>query len=236
VADELVDAGRDVVLAVGGHTRVPRRYRGMDIYWWLERIGSLDRTIDEYPDPTAARREPSLQVAGRPDHRRLDLGTLVDRGVELTGRLEWTDGHRVGFTRDLDRTVAAADLKMRRLLVEIDAHVDASGLTAEVLDPDPPPSVDVSGQLDRVELDDRGITSVLWATGHRRSYPWLHLPVLDAAGEIRQCRGRTPVPGLYVLGQRFQHQRSSNFIDGVGRDAAAVADDLVRRRTSVSRA
>jgi hypothetical protein len=31
-----------------------------------------------------------------------------------------------------------------------------------------------------------------------------------------------------VLGQRFQHYRSSNFIGGVGRDAAFVADHTVR--------
>ena len=47
-----------------------------------------------------------------------------------------------------------------------------------------------------------------------------------STGEIRQRRGVTAVPGLYVLGQRFQHRRSSNFIDGVGRDAAFVADHL----------
>src|SRR5829696_3734888 len=35
LADELHRAGRDVVVAVGSHTRAPRRYRGMDIFWWL---------------------------------------------------------------------------------------------------------------------------------------------------------------------------------------------------------
>ena len=35
--------------------------------------------------------------------------------------------------------------------------------------------------------------------------------------------------GVYVLGQRFQHRRRSNFIDGVGLDAAVVADHLGRR-------
>jgi putative flavoprotein involved in K+ transport len=235
LADELAHVGREVVLAVGGHSRVPRRYRGMDIYWWLERIGSLDRTIDELPDSAAARREPSLQLAGRPDHRRLDLGTLRAGGVELTGRLTWADGHRVGFAHDLGHTVAAADARMRRVLADIDAHVDASGLTAEVLDADPPSVFAVDQQLDELDLNDRGITTVLWATGHRRTYPWLHLPVLDATGEIRQRRGRTPVPGLYVLGQRFQHHRNSNFIDGVGRDAATVADHLACRTCSTSR-
>jgi len=34
---------------------------------------------------------------------------------------------------------------------------------------------------------------------------------------------------LYVLGQRFQHYRSSNFIGGVGRDAAFVAGHIADR-------
>ena len=40
-----------LVVAVGGHTRMPRRYRGMDAFWWLERIGSLDATLDDVADP-----------------------------------------------------------------------------------------------------------------------------------------------------------------------------------------
>jgi putative flavoprotein involved in K+ transport len=60
----------------------------------------------------------------------------------------------------------------------------------------------------------------------------MRLPgVLDPHGEIRQHRGRTPMPGLYVLGQRFQHRRSSHLIGGVGRDAAMVADHIAGRRT-----
>jgi hypothetical protein len=39
----------------------------------------------------------------------------------------------------------------------------------------------------------------------------------------------TPVPGLYVLGQHFQHARNSDSIDGVGRDAEFVADHLTCR-------
>ena len=230
LADELAHAGRHVVLAVGSHTRLPRRYRGMDIYWWLKRIGSLDRTIDETPDPIAARHEPSLQLVGRPDHRTLDLATLRAAGVDLSGRLTNIDGHHAGFAADLTRTVAAADARMRRVLADIDTHIDASGLTTEVLDPEPQPGFSVTDQPERLDLQARGITSVIWATGHRRTYPWLHLPVLDESGEIRQRQGVTPYPGLYVLGQRFQHYRNSNFIEGVGRDAAFVVAHLVESR------
>ena len=39
------------------------------------------------------------------------------------------------------------------------------------------------------------------------------------------------MPGAYVFGQRFQHYRNSNFIDGVGRDAHYIATSAGRVAT-----
>ena len=39
IADELLRSGREVTVAVGEHVRMPRTYRGRDIFWWLDRIG-----------------------------------------------------------------------------------------------------------------------------------------------------------------------------------------------------
>ena len=55
------------------------------------------------------------------------------------------------------------------------------------------------------------------------------------AARSRQYRGVTPMPGAYVLGQRFQHYRNSNFIDGVGRDARFVAEHICRTNAAVDR-
>ncbi|CAN5815847.1 MAG: NAD(P)-binding domain-containing protein [Ilumatobacteraceae bacterium] len=226
LAAELRTAGRDVVLAVGSHTRLPRTYRGMDVLWWLDRLGKFDVTIDQVSDGTRARREPSMQLAAG---RSLDLPILRSIGVGLAGRMTDVDGARVTFADDLAVNTTAADRRLRRVLTEIDDRIEADGLSSEVLDPDPPVALRPGPVLDHLDLRDRGIGTVLWATGHRRSYPWLEIPVVDAAGEIRQRHGVTPCPGLYTLGQRFQHRRGSNFIDGVGRDAELVANHLLTR-------
>jgi len=68
---------------------------------------------------------------------------------------------------------------------------------------------------------------VLLATGFRPDHPWLRLPVLAPDGNIRQRRGVTPVPGLYVVGQRFQHRRDSGLIDGARHDARTVVEHLL---------
>jgi putative flavoprotein involved in K+ transport len=83
---------------------------------------------------------------------------------------------------------------------------------------------------DSLDLTAAGIKTIVWATGCRRRYDWLDLPILDSRGEISQYRGVTPMPGAYVLGQRFQHTRNSNFIDGVGRDARYVAQHIAGKR------
>jgi putative flavoprotein involved in K+ transport len=230
IADELAAAGREVILAVGRHSRVPRRYRGLDIWWWMDQLGTFAKTIDEVSDVERARREGSLQLVGRSDHRDVDLPTLQARGVTLTGRLVGVDGAQLRFADDLPATTAAADERMRRIFTDVDRYIATSGLEDEVLPAAPIPSIAHGSEPRRLDLRRRGVSTVVWATGFTRPYPWLQVPVLDRAGEIRQRRGVTPVPGLFVLGQRFQHRRDSNFIDGVRHDAAHVAELICHGR------
>jgi putative flavoprotein involved in K+ transport len=70
------------------------------------------------------------------------------------------------------------------------------------------------------------IGSVVWATGHRRSYPWLSVPVLDETGEIRPRHGVTPRPACTCWGNCSSTSAAQPFIDGVGRDATFIADHL----------
>jgi putative flavoprotein involved in K+ transport len=230
IADELVSAGRDVAIAVGRHTRMPRRYRGMDAFWWLEATGSLARTIDDVPDRDAARRETSLQLVGRGDpemrDRDLDLLSLQARGVRLLGRLHGAAGTVASFADDLADLVADADVRMHRFLDSVDRYVERVGLVREVLPAIRPLALDLPNPVTRLDLAAEGIGTVLVAAGYRPHHPWLRIPVLAADGSIRQCRGVTSVPGLYVVGQYFQHRRDSGFIDGARHDARSVVSHL----------
>jgi putative flavoprotein involved in K+ transport len=201
----------------------------MDMFWWLGRIGALDRTIDTMADAHDARHEPSLQLVGRPDRASLDLLTLQKIGVRLVGRVTGGAGATIGVDGDLAGRVADAEGRLGETLQRIDEHIVDAGLGAEVLAPDRRPPLGPIDPVSALDLRAAGIRTVVWATGHRREYPWLQVPVLDAAGEIRQHEGVTPVPGLYVLGQRFQHRRASNFIGGVGVDATFVAAHVANR-------
>ena len=231
LADELARHGRPVVLAVGRHTRIPRRYRGVDIMWWLDAMGVLDRPLE--PVRPHLRGEPSLQLVGSPDQREVDLPALASRGVRFTGRfLGVESNHSAGVicADDLAETTGAAAAKLGRLLQNIDAYATAAGLHSQVDPPGGPHPFTGALPVTRRRLDLRaaGVRSVLWATGYRRHYPWLHLPVLDSAGDIQHAAGITPAPGLVVVGQQRQTRRSSTFVDGVRHDAATVVEHLLR--------
>jgi putative flavoprotein involved in K+ transport len=229
IAEELRRTGREVVLSVGRHTRLPRRYRGRDILYWLDRMGVLRRPLSDMAHPDAASHEPSMQLVGGDPAETLDLAVLAGRGVRLVGRLEGVDAGQARFARDLARTTAEADARLARLLPRVDRHIETHGLERAFPCDEPPAPAPVDGAPDALHLRAAGIRAVVWTTGYGRSYPWLHAPVFDARGDIRQVRGHTPAPGLYVLGLQFMIRRNSSLIDGVGRDAVEIADDISRR-------
>src|SRR5215213_2137669 len=209
IADELARSGRDVVLAVGRHTRMPRRYRGMDVFWWLEITGRLARTIDEVPDPAAARREHSMQLIGRtggdPVESDVDLAALQRRGVRVMGRLQKLEGYRAKLGDEATALAADADRRMHAFLDSVDRFVDRAGLTREVLPPVRPAPVPTPSAASALELRAEGIGTVVLATGFSPDNSWIDLPVVTADGTLRQTRGLTDAPGVYVIGQRFQH-------------------------------
>ncbi|MDX1390662.1 MAG: NAD(P)-binding domain-containing protein, partial [Acidobacteriota bacterium] len=230
LAEEIHLSGRPVTLAVGRHTRLPRLYRGKDILWWFDQMGIFDETLEKVHDAERSRSQPSLQLVGRPDKGSIDLITLQDVGVKLAGKVIGAEADKVFFADDLVAYTARADVKLARLLKRIDDYVVATGLTGDVGPPEPfIPFFWPAPGPESIDLRAEGIRTVLWATGFRRSYPWLKLPVVDGRGEIRHDGGVTPEAGLYVLGLQFLRRRNSNFIDGVGADAMSLAEHIADR-------
>jgi putative flavoprotein involved in K+ transport len=171
----------------------------------------------------AARRQPSLQLAGRHDNRDLDLGILSGQGIRLVGRLIDMDGVNARFGDDLERTTVRSDKRMVRLLERIDEAIRSQGHQASQADADALRPFFAASNEQTVDLRAEGIRSVVWATGYVRRYPWLRLRVLDDRGEIVHHGGVAAASGLFVLGLNFMRRRRSSFIDGCGTDAEELA-------------
>jgi putative flavoprotein involved in K+ transport len=227
LADEIHRSGRAVTLAVGEHIRVPRVYRGKDIQWWMDVAGVLDERYDQIPDIERARRVPSLQLTGSSRRVTLDLNALTAIGVRLVARVVGISDGKAQFSGSLGNMCALSDLKMDRLLDTIDAWATDHGLDDEVAAPHrfPPTQVEASPQLS-LDLTSGEIKTIIWATGFRPDYSWLHVPVLDPKGRIRHDGGVVASPGLYVMGLQFLRRRKSALIDGAGDDARDLSSHL----------
>jgi putative flavoprotein involved in K+ transport len=235
IAAELRRAGRSVVLAVGEHARTLRRYRGRDILAWLHELGDLRRPVEDLAVATV-KRGPNLTLTGANGGEQLDLALLDGLGVMVAGRLVGFDGTTAAFADDLSETTSRAELGLHSTLDRIDAHIEAMSVEWPH-DDGRVAAVDLGCGAGTLDLAAEGISTVIWATGYRREYPWLDVPVLDGDGEIEQRHGVTSVDGLYTLGLSYQRHRGSHMIGGVGADAALLARDIVtagaerRRRT-----
>jgi putative flavoprotein involved in K+ transport len=224
IAEEIRRSGRPVTLAVGEHIRMPRRYRGRDIQWWMDAAGILAQRYDEIDDLARARNLPSLQLAGYPDYRSLDLNSLTAIGVKLIGRFAGIRDGKAQFSGSLANKAALSDLKMNRLLDTLDVWAAANGVGDEVEPPHRfvPTRVEASPPLS-LDLNRGEIRTIVWATGYRPDYSWLDVPVLDRKGRIRHDGGVVDSPGMYLMGVQFMRRRKSALIDGAGDDARELS-------------
>jgi putative flavoprotein involved in K+ transport len=215
-----------VTVAVGEHVRVPRRYRGRDIFWWLDAAGVLDERAEEMDDLVRARHLPSMQLVGA--DRTVDLNSLQALGVRVVGRFAGIRDGQAQFSGSLRNVCALADLKLARLLDTIDAYAGGAGER-------PAPTAVATVPLG-IDLRRGEIRSVVWATGIKANFSWVDVPVFDPRGRLKHQGGVTPWPGLYVIGLPLLRRRRSTFIDGAAADAAELAAHLAAHLNSLASA
>jgi putative flavoprotein involved in K+ transport len=125
------------------------------------------------------------------------------------------------------RMLSAGAPRIRQRRVDlVGAGVEWVGRTAGVKDGRPM-------LADGRTLDVR---NVIWCTGYDRGLSWIDLPIFEEDGEPRHTSGLVErEPGLYFVGQHFQHAFSSTMIQGVGRDAARMVQAIKERKVVATR-
>ena len=210
----------------GGTPECPVATAGWTSSGGSRRTGRLARTIDEVPDPVAARREPSLQLVGRSRAdevaSEVDLAALQRRGRPAdrsTGEPRRSHGavRRRARGRHGGRRPAHARAPRLHRQVRRPRRPDPRG--AGTCPPD-------GGHRRRRAVPARparrsGSGRSCWPPATARTTTGSSCRSRSADGTFRQTRGVTDAPGVYVVGQRFQHRRDSGFIAGARHDAPA---------------
>jgi putative flavoprotein involved in K+ transport len=80
------------------------------------------------------------------------------------------------------------------------------------------------------------VSVVIWATGYRPDYSWIHIPEVARDGHVIHRRGVTEIPGLYFLGLSWQYTRGSALLGFVNDDATHLAGHIAARHRATSAA
>ena len=86
-----------------------------------------------------------------------------------------------------------------------------------------------------LDLNKRRIGTVIWATGFRPDYSWLHVPVLDRKGRLRHEGGIVECRACTRSGS-FMRRRKSSFIHGAEDDVRELGEHLAGEAEEVARA
>jgi putative flavoprotein involved in K+ transport len=165
----------------------------------------------------SASREVHLAIGSRqtPLPQRI-LGRDLFWYLDATGLVRKSTTSRIGklMQKREDTLIGSNPRRARRQGIEL--HGRAVGATGSTV-----------SFADGANLDIRG---VIWATGFRVDHSWIDVPVFDESGRAAHERGVTTSPGLYFLGQLWQHTRGSALLGWVKDDAAYIADKVAAFR------
>jgi putative flavoprotein involved in K+ transport len=215
-----------VYLSISSRRRVPRRFRGRDVYWWLERMGRFALTIDTFPD---RRWPPSTVVTKVNGGYDVNVRTLAAAGVEVAGRTLGADGIIV-FDDTANIVLNAAD-KAYTDFVSLARDLAASEVGEELTEDDDTETDHTPAAIESlrsIDLARTKVGAIIWATGYAYDYNWVHVVVIDSRGRPVQHRGVSEHPGLYFLGLHWMHTFRSGLFSGVGADAEYIADHMAK--------
>jgi putative flavoprotein involved in K+ transport len=228
IADDLNQSGREVYLSVGRHSRRPRRYRGKDFAYWGPALGTTEQVVDTVPEQL--RKGSEILLTGAKGGYDVDLRAMAARGIVLLGHLQGINDGELILADDLAENLARGDESLENFKRAVDGYVTKNGLDFPA-EREPDVESHIPASISRLNLEDAGVSAVVWASGFRCNFDWVKLPIFGEAGEPVHRRGVTQCPGIYFLGLRWLYKRKSAFLlrASGAEDAAYLAEQIVAR-------
>ncbi|QIP15661.1 NAD(P)-binding domain-containing protein [Spirosoma aureum] len=232
IAQDLLRSGRNVFLSTARVGRIPRRYRGKDIFDWLVEIGFYDTPTDEISSSSLLQvRNPQVSGAGERG-KTTSLQSLARSGAVILGRADRAQANTIYFQPDTAENVRYADEFSRHVKQLIDEYIQTNKVLSPLaeIDSDDLPDEDAScaSDLTQLNLVKETITSIIWTTGFRGDFSYLKLPVLNEEKLPRHRNGVGAVKGLYFIGLPWLRKRKSAIILGIREDAEFIVDQIVK--------
>lgn len=226
IAEDLLESGREVWLAVSKCGRRLRNYKGKDSSWWNYKMGLFDKTVDEVP--FSERWKCSSHTSGVRGGHDINLMDLSEKGLNLCGSVYHCSSNKIIFKDDLYKNLKFSDESAINWSKRVDDFILQKNMVT------PPDNVTKDKRINRsnttsaleMSLLSSSVKSIIWATGFRYNFDWIKLKLTDKKGHPIQKRGVTKYKGLYFMGLQWMHSSKSAQFIGVGEDAEFIVNDI----------
>ena len=234
IAEDLVDSGRKVYMSTSMVARAPRRYRGKDIFDWLDLIGFFDHKPEDLPDPQMLKmKQPQVSGVGSRG-KTISLQALAEKGVIILGKLDNINGDHVDIQANAADHVKFGDSFSNKVKSMIDEYINKAQLEAPVPSVEsadlPDENADCISSYTSINLSDHNITSIIWTTGFIGDFSYLKLPVFSDDGTLKYKNGISEIDGLYFLGFPWLRKRKSGIVFGIDEDAKFISEKILELR------
>jgi len=241
VAEDLALSGRDVLMASCRVARIPRRYRGKDITYWLTTTKFFDTPTDSITDPQILKAAPpQISGTGKMGHT-VSYQYLKSFGVRIFGHLNFVDNNKIFLGADSKANVKFADESSQMIKSFIDDFIAKSGIVSILHNEHDPADIPdteclCAEDISLIHCDEEKITSVIWCTGFSGDFSYIRIPAVIQNGLPVHHNGISPVKGLYFLGFPWLRTRKSGVIYGISEDAEVIANEVAANiKTSIQR-
>jgi len=230
ITEDLLNAGRKVYLSTSMVGRIPRWYRGRDIFYWVKETKFYDIKADDIKDPKILELRPP-QVSGTGSGKdSMSLQSLSKKGAVILGKMNDANESTVFFQQDAAQHVKFADEFSQKIKKMIDDYIIENNLSAPPAHYDEAdiPDVDATCASTIISLDliENNINTIIWSTGFDHDLSFIKLPVLDEKGKLMLKDGIPGFPDLYFLGYPWLRTRKSPILFGIIEDAKFIVDHL----------
>ena len=225
IAEDLLESGKEVWLAVSKCGRRLRKYKGKDSSWWNYKMGLFDKTVNEVPFNDRWKCSPHTS-GGRGGHD-INLMDLAEKGLNLCGSVNKCSGNKVIFNDDLYNNLKFSDDFALNWCKKVDDFIQQNNMLTA------PEKVSNDKRIIKKNLNSPleissadNLKSIIWATGFRYNFDWVKMKLIDQKGHPIQKRGITKHLGLYFMGLQWMHTSKSAQFIGVGEDAEYIVEDI----------